>query len=171
MLLSEMTSVVPKIGEIVVVGSSNSSHWSFLRTVCDQCEITNQNVVLGQIKINEELFLYLYGMNANNGVVQNFAWDLLSQKMLGYVALFDWYDYVSFPKTLQILDYLSQRIEAPLVVAADVKDNTFPISEKIFARGIPISSNSLFTFCRSVDAQSAKTVLRILIDIIIERIV
>jgi len=169
MLLAEMTTEMPNIGEIVVVASSNSTHWSFLRSVCDQCEITNQNVVLGQITINQELFLYLYGMNANNGVVQNFAWDLLSQKMLGYVVLFDWYDFVTFPKTLQILDYLSERIEVPLVVAADVKDNA--ISEKIFERGIPISSTGQFTFCRSADRQSSKNVLRILIDIIIERIV
>lgn len=168
MLFGNQIAAIPKIGEIVLVSCSNSNHWSFLRTVCDNCEMTDQNVVLGQTQINEELCLYLYGINAN-GNIRDFAWDLLVNKMLGYVILFDWYDYDSFSHTLKTIDFLTDRIDAPMVIAADVRDQAFPIAATMFEEGIPISSQGRFAYCRSADPVSVKSVLRMLFDMLIDR--
>ena len=168
MLLGDQSVGIPRIGEIVVVTCSHSNHWSFLRTVCDNCEMTNQQVVLGQTKINDELYLYLYGINAN-GDIQDFAWDLIVNKMLGYIVLFDWYDYDTFAHTLKTIDFLTERIDAPLVVAADVHDQNLPIAPTMFEYGIPISPQGRFSFCSSGDRKSVMAILRTLVEMLIDR--
>jgi hypothetical protein len=170
MLLEDQIAGVPRIGEIVIVSCSKSNHWGFLRTVCDNCEMTDREVVLGQTIINEELYLYLYGIQAN-GNIYDFAWDLLVDKMLGYVVLFDWYDYHSLSHTLETINFLTDYIDAPMVVAADVRDQAFPIAPRMFDHGIPISPKGRFTCCRSADPESVKSILRMLFDILIDRVV
>jgi len=168
MLLGDQNIGIPRIGEIVIVSCSNSNHWSFLRAICDNCEMTEHDVVLGQTKINEELDLFLYGLNANKNL-HDFAWDLLVHKMLGYIVLYEWYNYVTFPHTLKIIDFLTDHIDAPLVIAADVHDQPFPIVPTMFEEGIPISSKGRFTYCCSSDSENVKGVLRMLCDILIAR--
>jgi hypothetical protein len=170
MFLEDQSTEIPRIGEVVIVACLNSDHWSFLRAVCDHCEMTDQNVILGQSKINEELNLYLYGIHAN-GNLHDFAWDLLVDKMLGYVVLFDWYNYNDFSQTLETIDFLDERTDAPIVIAADVRDQAFPIASTMFEKAIPISSQGRFTYCRSADPVSVKSVLRILFDMLIDRTV
>jgi len=168
MLLGDQNINIPRVGEIVIVSCSNSNHWSFLRSICDECEITEHDIALGRTKINEDLDLFLYGLNANNNL-SDFAWDLLVHKMMGYIVLYDWYDYVTFSQTKKIIDFLTDHIDAPFVIAADVHDQPFPIPPTMFKEGIPISSKGRFTFCCSSDAKNVKDVLRMLCDILLSQ--
>ena len=110
MLDAEPVSTIPRIGEIVVISCSNSDNWSFLHAVCDNYETTDQNAILGHLAINEDLYLYLYGINSN-GNLKEFAWDLIVHKMLGYIILYDWSSEDALSSTLETIDYLTKSIE------------------------------------------------------------
>ena len=168
MLDNDLVSILPRIGEIVVVSCSNSDNWSFLHTICDNYESTDQHAILGQITINDQLFLFLYGINSSKNL-EEFAWDLIVNKMLGYIILYEWTDSSTFTSTLETIDFLTERIDAPLIVAADIGKEDFPVDISFFNDGITISSHTKFTFCRSDDSNSVKSVIRMLIDMLIEK--
>ena len=158
-----------RIGEIAIVGPEGAAKQSFISAVCPQVILTDQDVIFGRLEVSEDLRLFLYGIGSD-GQTYDFAWDLLAQKMLGYIVLFDWYDEQSFESSKQILDFLTFRFEAPVIIAADVRDRPYPVSEKIYSPDISLDVNGRLTFCKSGDPRSIRKVVVSLLDSLIARV-
>jgi hypothetical protein len=155
-----------RIGEILVIGSSNSSHDSFLYSICPRVMKSDQDIIFGQLQIEQDLSLFLYGISSNGG--QNkVAWDLIARKMLGYIIVFDWFDHASYDIARKNIDFIGQRFEAPLIIAADIKDKPLPVKKAIIDPYISFSGREKFTFCNSASVTSIKSVFASLIDIAI----
>jgi len=167
MLDFEAEKVAQKIGEILVIGSSNSSQSSFLYYTCPKVMKSDQDIMFGQLEIEQNLHLFLYGISSNGGQ-NNIAWDLIARKMLGYIIVFNWFDEKSYELAKKNVDFLSIRFDAPLIIAADIMDKSLPIKKTIINPFISLSNKDKFTFFNSASAGSVKSVLSSLIDVVSE---
>ncbi len=161
-----MQNTEKKIGEILVIGSSNSSHDSFLYSTCPRVMKSDQDIIFGELKIEPELSLFLYGVSSN-GAYNKIAWDIIARKMLGYIIVFDWFDEASCDIAQKNIDFLGHRFEAPLIIAADIKEKPLPIKKTIVDPYISFSGKEKFTFCNSKSVASIKSVFASLIDVAI----
>lgn len=159
-----MQNTEKKIGEILIIGSSNSSHDSFLYSTCPRVMKSDQDIIFGELKIEQDLSLFLYGVSSNGGH-DKIAWDIIARKMLGYIIVFDWFDKTSFEIAKKNIDYLGQRFEAPLVIAADIKEKPLPVKKTIVDPCISFSGKEKFTFCNSKSVSSIKSVFATLVDV------
>jgi len=167
MLDFEAEKVTQKIGEILVIGSSNSSQSSFLYYTCPKVMKSDQDIMFGQLEIEQNLHLFLYGISSN-GAKNNIAWDLIDRKMLGYIIVFNWFDEKSYELAKKNIDFLHIRFDAPLIIAADIIDKSLPIKKTIINPFISLSNKDKFTFFNSTSAGSVKSVLSSLIDVVSE---
>ncbi len=156
-----------RVGEIVIVGPPGSAKYEFINSLCKDVVITDQDVIFGRLPVGKDLLLFLYGVGYN-GKNFDFAWDLIAPKMLGCIILFDWYNQQSYEGANKILDFLTQQFSAPLVLAADVRSNSYPIEECLFSAGITLSSHVRFLFYRSSDANGIRRAAVSLLDALIE---
>jgi hypothetical protein len=155
------------IGEIVIVGTTDSAKTRFIQAVCSRVESADKNITFGQLTINDDLLLFLYGIRADNETAQ-YAWDLMARKMLGYVVLFDWYKEHSFNTTHRTLEYLTQVTDAPVVIAANVGIGALPLPGRFMKKTMSLSSKGQFVFYSEKSVVSVKKVLLTLIDNLIE---
>ncbi len=156
-----------RIGEIVIVGPPGSAKYEFINSLCNDVVITDQDVIFGRLPVSRELLLFLYGVGYN-GKNFDFAWDLIAPKMLGCIILFDWYNLQSYEGANRILDFLTQQFSSPLVLAADVRGNPYPIEEDLFKAGISLASHVRFLFYRSTDATGMRRATVSLLDTLID---
>lgn len=156
-----------RIGEIVVLGPPEVEKGEFISAICEEVD-KNDDIVLGRLQVNDQLILHIYGLDVGADV-NNFAWDLVAQKMIGYIVLYNWYDANSLERAKSLVDHLHSEWEAPCIIAADVGETEYPIAKKIFKRGISLSPNTQFTFYRIVDPASVRRIFLTLLDTIIER--
>lgn len=157
------------IGEIAIIGPTGSAKYHFIHSLCRKPIITDHDIIFGRFDVNPELSLFLYGIGYEYEQV-NFAWDLVANKILGYIVLFDWYNDQSFKVAQNILDFLTAEFDAPITVAADVFDRPFPVQTSIFRPSISLSHQTQFTFCRSNNPASVKKVVVSLLDMLINRL-
>lgn len=158
-----------RIGEIAIVGPKGSAKQPFIQSICQDVHITDQDIIFGSLKISSDLYLFLYGIGTN-GRAYDFAWDLVAQKILGYIVLFDWYDEQSFKRSKQLLDFITFRFDAPVIIAADVRDRPYPVNEKIYRPNISLTAKDRLTFCKSDDSKSTKRVVISLLDTLIAQL-
>ncbi len=156
-----------RIGEIVIVGPPGSAKYEFISSLCKDVVITDQDVIFGRLPVNRDILLFLYGVGYN-GKNFDFAWDLIAPKMLGCIILFDWYNQQSYEGASRILDFLTQQFSAPLVLAADVRSNPYPIKEDMFKAGISLAPHVDFFFYRSSDANGIRRATVSVLDTLIE---
>lgn len=154
-----------RIGEIMIVGPPGSQKQSFIQSLTPDVQITNQAIVFGQLEIDAKLMLFLYGLDAE----APFAWDLIANKLLGFIVLYNWYDNASLDKAMNLVDFLSDRFSAPLIVAADVYSRPYPIVENRFRPALHVTSFCQFLFCKSSQRESVKSVIVSLLDMLLER--
>jgi len=157
-----------RIGEVVVLGTSGREVEQFIETICQKVEQKDQNICYGYLPINDQLVLYLYGFELATEV-DAVAWDMLSGKTLGYVCLFNWYEPESLNKIIYLLDYLDQHHDVPLILAANVGEQDFPLPESLFSAGITLSLQEKLLFCRVDDAPGCKKALVSLLDIVLDK--
>jgi signal recognition particle receptor subunit beta len=152
-----------RIAEIAVIGAGHKERDVFIQSVCQKLELTNDNVTFGRLHINDQLVLHLYGIAAQpNG--QAPAWDLIARKMLGYIVLFPWQNAEAFERLKPIVDYLSSRYDAPIVVAAHISGARQPVPPALSEEGIALTSEGKLTFCDVRNPASARKILVMLID-------
>ncbi len=152
-----------RIAEIAIIGPGNKERDIFIRSVCQKLELTNDNVTFGRLSINDQLVLHLYGIAVQpNG--QPLAWDLIARKMLGYVVLFPWQDGEAFERLKPVVDYLTSRYDASLVVAADLTGTPQSVPPALYEDGITLTPEGKFAFCDIRNPASACKILVTLID-------
>ncbi len=156
-----------RIGEIAIVGPHHEEKHEFIKSIADNVEVDTRNLTFGQFTVNDQLVLHLYGISlAENN--QTVSWDLISQKLLGYVAIFRWGDADSFRKVQRLVDDLTTRYHAKVVVAGHTEGRVPPLP-RAFEYGLPIDKSGAFIFCNVKNPASVRRVLIALIDLIIDQ--
>jgi uncharacterized protein len=166
-LFKELTS--KKIGEIAIIGPPDSAQEPFIHSICKDVSNSYQDIIFGRLDFARELSLFVYGIRPNDGTLE-FSWDLIAQKILGFIVLFDWYDEQSFENSKKILDFLSQQFDAPILLAADVRERPYPTNRNIFQDGISLDVHRKLTFCSSSDPKSSKRIFISLINSVINKL-
>jgi signal recognition particle receptor subunit beta len=158
-----------RIGEIAVVSPHAAAKDRFIQAACPGVELNGTDIAVGRLPIDDDLVLHLYGITAT-GDSESYSWDLLFKKMLGYVMVFDWYAEDGLSNVTALLDLLTSRYDAPLVIAADIHDREPPVSAAFLNGGIPLSKEASFVFCRGSDQKSVRRVLATLINTVLARL-
>lgn len=158
-----------RIGEVAIISFNSYDKEEFIRSICQEIEIKSDTICFGRFEVNDQLALYLYGISFEN---KSISWDLISRKTLGFIVIFDWEDKKVLEATKSIIDYFSGNFNAPIIIVANIKDQKDPpIPDKFFQPdGIPLSSNSRFIFSQVNDSKSARSVLILLVNMLIERL-
>lgn len=161
---------IQRVGELVLAGPSFSLQKKFLKHICQEVIVTGNDTVFGRTKITEELFLFFYGLGEKDEKNENFAWDLVGPKMLGYIILFNWYDEKSFENVKDQINFLSGQLDAHSIIAGDIAGRRFPLHKDVYDPGFSITPKCYFTFWDSFDKASTRNVIKILIDSLISHI-
>lgn len=165
--LSQVTR--KRIGEIAIISPPSAAQGAFIRAVCPKVSTFNQDVIFGHREFSPELALFVYGIKTELKS-QDFAWDLIAHKMIGFIILFDWYDEQSFEISKNILDSMIRRLEAPILLAADVRDRPFPVKRQIYQNGVSLEFRRSLTFCSSTDKKSVQNVFASLLNSVVHQI-
>jgi signal recognition particle receptor subunit beta len=101
----------------------------------------------------------------------NTSWDLVSKKLLGYVILFEWQNEASIHKIKSTIDTIADRYTVPLVIAANINGNnsTNIIPQQFIDNTLELSKESQFKFFNVTDPESARQVLLVLIDALLDQ--
>lgn len=157
-----------RIGEIAIIGPDNDIKKRFIEAVCQQIEVSNEQLTFGRMPIDEQLVLHLYGISLQKNQTK-VLWDLLVRKMLGYVILFSWESPQSFDLIKPTVDELTSRYEASLVVAANVDNGSLPVPQTLINEGIAITTDARLTFCDVSKPESIRRVLLTLVNLLIDK--
>ncbi len=160
-----------RIGEVAIISYKSHEKENFIRSICQKIDIKDETLSFGRFEVNDQLALYLYGLSfdyANNLV----SMDLVSGKTLGFIIVFDWEDKKAFDATKPLLDYFAKNFNTPILVVANIEHKKSPpIPESFFQPdGIPLSSNSKFIFSQIDDPESARGVMLLFVNMLIEKV-
>ena len=158
-----------RIGEIAIVGPGIHPKQEFIKAICDEIVIENDELVFGRLQINEQLVIHLYGLEFTDKEIKP-SLDLVSKKLLGYVFLFNWGSQASYSEVVSTIDSLTSRYNLPLVIAANLQNGSTEIPSQMLDVDFNISSEGQFTFCKLSDSESVKNVLVMLINSVINKI-
>jgi len=160
-----------RIGEVAIISYNYQEVEEFIKSICDRIDIRNDRLSFGRFEVNDQLALYLYGISVDNKN-KSISWDLISRKTLGFIVIFDWEDKKILDAIKPIIDYFSRNFNVPIVIVASIKDKKDPpIPDKFFQPdGIPLSLNSRFTFGQTDDPESARNIMILLINMLIEKL-
>jgi signal recognition particle receptor subunit beta len=157
-----------RIGEIAIIGTEKNIQKQFIKSVCRQVEVSNEQLTFGRLPIDEQITLHLYGIpvEKDNSKV---SWDLLAKKILGYVVLFSWENLHSLDQVKATIDELTARYEANLVVAANLANGELSVHKTLLDDGIEITNEAKLIFCNVSDEESVRRVLLTLINLVIDK--
>lgn len=158
-----------RIGEVVVFGASNHDTEKFIGSICERVQEKDNSICFGNLQVNEQLILYLYGIRIDNQI-DHIAWDILFKKILGYVLIFDWYKPEALEQIIRLLDLVGEGPNAPLVLIGDVKAHPLPLPAPFFQDGISLNLNEKLVFGRTDNKVNCKKALITLLDIIIDKL-
>lgn len=160
-----------RIGEVAIISYKSYEKENFIGSICQKIDIKDEKLSFGRFEVNDQLALYFYGISFDYKK-KSISWDLISRKTLGFIVIFDWDDKKAFEATKSLADYFSKNFNGPIVIVADIKDkNAPPIPGNFFLPdGIPLSSNSRFIFSQIDDPESARAVLILFINMLIEKL-
>lgn len=160
-----------RIGEIAVISPPGEIKEIFIRSVCQKLQKANNKICFGRLKINDQLILHLYGISVDKED-SSIAWDLISPKILGYIVIFNWEDQSSLEEIKNILDFFSTNFSAPIIVVANVADESnIPVPNKFLeSNGILIAQNTRFIFCQISNPIYSKKVVATVIDILLDNL-
>jgi len=157
-----------RIGEIAIVGPGIIHKQEFIKAVCDEIVVENENLVFGRLQINEQLVLHLYGLEFTDKEIRP-SLDFVSKKLLGYVFLFNWGGQ-DYSEVVSTIDSLTSRYNLPLVIAANLQNGSTEIPSQILNVEFDLSSEGGFTFVRLSDLESVRNVLVMLINSVISKV-
>ena len=152
-----------RIGEIVIISSTEQAERRFIASICEEVEHSSQGITFGRFPVNNQLTLHLYGFSIQeqNG---DLSWDFVAAKMLGGIVIFPWDDDASFAGVAPAIDLLTNTYHASLVVAAEVERQQLPVPATVSNAGITLTNQGTFTFFHPRDSHSVKKVLTALIN-------
>lgn len=116
----------------------------------------------GRIKIDDEHTLYLFGTPGQSRF--DFMWDILGKGMVGLVVLVDSTDPATFHEARRIINYFESRYPAPFVVGCNKQDLKGAWSPDDIRTALDLGEEIKVLPLVSVDKQSVKNVLLVLLD-------
>ncbi len=158
-----------RIGEIAIVGPGLETKKKFIKAICEEIVIETESLIFGRLQINNQLVIHLYGLDWSEKQLHH-AWDLVSQKLLGYVVLFNWNHADSYTSARSIVDNLTARYTVPVVIAATLQNGQAPVPEEFLNAEFNLTQQSQFTFCKLSEPESVRNVLIKLINSAIEHL-
>lgn len=158
-----------RIGEIIVAGPSLPLQKRFITHLCNEVVITGNSTVFGRSKITDELQLFFYGIGEKEQYL-DFAWDLVAPKMLGYILVYNWFEGSSFSSVQNLLNLLAGHTDSHGIVVGDIAGMPIRITPSVYESGFSLSSKLYFALWDSTDKANAKSVLKILVDSLINHL-
>ena len=158
-----------RVAEIAIVARDLQTKKAFIEIICDEIETFAEDLIFGRLKINNQLAVHLYGLAFTDKATRP-SWDLVSQKLLGYIVLFNWDKPESYSTVRSTIDNLSTRYNLPMVVAANLQNGSTRVPKQLVNVEFNLSDASEFTFFNLSEPKSVKEVLVNLIDSVLERI-
>lgn len=158
-----------RIGEVVVFGASNIGIENFVRAVCQNIHKRDNSFCIGNLPVNEQLSLFLYGVSLENDL-QGISWDMFSSKVIGYIVLFDWEQDAEAEKIQEILNFFPEISDVPVILTGTVNGEGFPLPERLFEGGLPLTTNEKLFFCKLDDPKTCRKAMISLLDISLDRI-
>jgi signal recognition particle receptor subunit beta len=128
--------------------------------------LTTVAMDFGRITVDSELSLFLFGTPGQERF--DFMWDILKDDIIGFILLVDSTRPVE-DATLHILEFFSERTDAPYVIACTKQDHTDALSLEDIRRSLELDDVP-FLPCVATEKESVRTVLLALLNRIMERI-
>ncbi len=171
MPLVDLDSIMttPRIAEIMVVRSAASAPVEFIQAICPHIERERTDLVWGQLQATEDLQLFLYGLSIRSPF-ENFAWDLVAHKILGFVLLFDWHHESACQEIKDLIDFILHKSAAPIICVADVGNQPILYREEIYRPPIVLSRRCRFTFCQSSQPATIRRAVVALLDMLLNEV-
>jgi len=158
-----------RIGEIAVVSPHAPAMRDFIRNVCDEVEIQNDDFIFGSLTVSNQLLLHLYGVN-DISETEGSSWELVSSKLLGYIILFNWQESDSIEKLKRLVDNLEYKQTIATIIVAHVESKVEAIPEELLNDEFKLSGACSLTFCNVTERESARQPLVILLDKLLAQI-
>jgi len=158
-----------RIGEFVVAGPSLPLQKRFITHLCNEVVISSNSTVFGRSKVTDELQLFFYGIGEKEQYM-DFAWDLVAPKSLGYILVYNWFEGGYFSNVQQLLNMLNANLDCHGIVVGDIAGMPTNIDPSVYNPGFSLSSKLYFTLWDSTDKANAKSVLKILVDSLINHL-
>lgn len=131
---------------LVVMGSANTQKKQFIRSVCGNNLLSQKNMDYGQIDIDDELMLQIFGTAGQQNF--SFMWETLSKNVLGFIVFAGG----SIDETKKNLDDLRKYApKSPLVIAVPNDDMISDLSELV--------DNVLIIECIVTNTESSRAVV------------
>lgn len=176
---------MPKLDvKVVVTGPFNAGKTEFIRSISEigavntdrsispeapEFGVKSQTTValdFGRITVDDDLVLYLFGTPGQRRF--DFMWDILAERMLGFVVMVDSARPETFREAKIILETFRSYAPTPYVVAANKQDHpeAWPIQDLRIA--LHLDNHIKLLPCVATDKESVKNVLLELLYAILE---
>jgi len=176
---------MPKLDvKVVVTGPFNAGKTEFIRSISEigavntdrsispeapEFGVKSQTTValdFGRITVDDDLVLYLFGTPGQRRF--DFMWDILAERMLGFVVMVDSARPETFREAKIILETFRSYAPTPYVVAANKQDHpeAWPIQDLRIA--LHLDDHIKLLPCVATDKESVKNVLLELLYAILE---
>ena len=159
---SGKTEFIRSISEIEVV-STERDITSPAEQVKDQTTVAMD---FGRITVDDDLVLYLFGTPGQRRF--DFMWDILAERMLGFVVMVDSAKPETFREAKSILETFRAYAPTPYVVAANKQDHPDAWSPEDLRIALRINEGVKLLPCVATDKESVKNVLLELLYSILE---
>ena len=158
--------------KIVVTGPFGAGKTEFIRTVSEIDLVTTERKLTAhekQIKSETTVAMDFGRLTMGRNVLHlfgtpgqprfEFMWDILAKEMHGFVILVDSTDKKSFAQAKRLIALFTEDQEVPFVVAANKQDLKGALRPAEVRKSLGLSANTPVLSCVSMDADSVKSVL------------
>lgn len=164
--------------KILVTGAFNAGKTTFIRSISEidpvytdkkmleSDELTTVAMDFGRITVDDDLSLYLFGTPGQDRF--DFMWDILKEDIIGFILLVD-STTPAAKATSRILQFLSDQVDVPYVVACTKQDHEHALSvgtikEKLDLDDVPVLP------CIATEKESVRAVLLTLLREILQKL-
>ena len=131
----------------------------------DVKQISTVATEVEKILLEDDMMIFLFGMPGQQRF--DFMWDVLEDKVHGFIILFDNERPETFLETRKIIDLVYQKTSTPFVLAGISNDAEKAWQEEALRRSFSLASQFKYTTCQVDDLASVKkTILDLLYEIL-----
>ena len=156
--------VEQRTGEIFVFGSAPDLRDRFISSICPEVRRTDIGFTFGQLRINEGLDLFLYGLEFSH----DYAWELMARKMVAFLALVRWQERESIRYAGRVIDFMRGLFDPLFLICAEFDEESTPLHPQVKDGEINISTAGRLLFYSPDHADSQKRIMRRLFELLIQ---
>lgn len=146
-------------------GIGNPTAGSNLPVDNDIKQISSVATDVEKILLDDDMMIFLFGMPGQQRF--DFMWDVLEDKIHGFIILFDNERPETFIETQKIIDMVHQKTNTPFILCGTSADPEKAWGEEALRRSFSLASQFKYTVCQLDDLSSVKkTILDLLYEIL-----